>query len=198
MLFSTLLTPLSEEDRDFVLKIYTECGDYMYKTAMDILHNHHDAEDAVNDAMIKIIKHLSKFEGNTPEEIRNKTVICIRAITKNKAIDIYNANKKRRSHESTAPYSDYTDSEDFSASAEDESRSVESLVISNEAVETVRSELRNLPKSLQDAINLVYFCGFSGEEAADFLNISHNALRVRLFEARKRLKSALADKGFID
>ena len=75
---------------------------------------------------------------------------------------------------------------------------MESLVISNEAVETVRSELKNLPKSLQDAINLVYFCGFSGKEAADFLNISHNALRVRLFEARKRLKSALADKGFID
>ena len=197
MFFYTLITELSEEDQDFVLRIYNEYGNYMYRIANDILHNHHDAEDAVNDAMIKIISHLTKFEGNTTEEIRNKIVICIRAITRNKAIDIYNDNKKRRSLEyDMLSYYDYDQADE--TEIEDTSINIESLIINNETVGIIQNRLLKLPEGLQDAVNLVYFCGFSGEEAADFLNISHGALRVRLYEARKRLKKFLEGVEFID
>lgn len=51
MQFLILLSSLNEEDRTFIEALYYRYGDFMYKTALDILHDSHDAEDAVMDVM---------------------------------------------------------------------------------------------------------------------------------------------------
>ena len=94
MYFHILLADLTDDDSLFVEKLYIDYGDFMYSVAYDVLKHKQNAEDAVNDAMCKIIKHLSKFDGNTDEAICNMVTMCIKNIVKNKAIDHYNKNKK--------------------------------------------------------------------------------------------------------
>ena len=56
MLLDIMLVALSEDDRDFVSGIFEEYGKQMYSIALDILKNEHDADDALQETMYKIIK----------------------------------------------------------------------------------------------------------------------------------------------
>ena len=56
-----MLAALSEDDRDFVSVIFEEYGKQMYSIALDILKNEHDADDALQETMYKIIKYVDKF-----------------------------------------------------------------------------------------------------------------------------------------
>ena len=191
MYFYLLLSALTDEDRLFVENLYIEYGNYMYAVAYDILKHKQDAEDAVNDAMCKIIKYLSKFEDSASEEICNMVTICIRSIVKNKAIDNYNKNKKRTKHQADYYVKDVEDDSYVMRDFEDEQFVLEDVVIKKEECEIIRKALLKLTDDMQDAINLVYMCGYSCVEAADFLGISDGAVRARLFKARKKLKDIL-------
>ena len=94
MLWLQLLSTLSEEERDFVTRIYEEYGDEMYSSALNILKNPKDAEYAVSDIMYTIILNLSKYEGQSDEAIRNQIVIYIRSIIRNISINAYNKRKR--------------------------------------------------------------------------------------------------------
>ena len=194
MYFNLMLLALSDDDRIFVERIYMEYGNYMYSVALNILKNKHDAEDAVNDAMCKIIKYLSKFEKGANEEVCNMVTICIRSIIKNKAIDNYNKKKKYAKHHTDCYVKDEETDEYVMMDFKDENFVLEDKIIRDEECEIVRKALLELTEDMQDAVNLVYMCGYSGIEAADFLGISDVALRARLFKARKKLKKILEKK----
>ena len=51
----------TDEERDLVTRIYTHFERMMYKIALGILKNPQDAEDAVSEAFIRIIKNLDKI-----------------------------------------------------------------------------------------------------------------------------------------
>lgn len=191
MWFSCLLATLESDELDFVQNIYEQYGAYMYHTAYSVLRNREDAEDAVSDAMCKIIKFISKFKGNTANEIQNKVVICIRSTVKNKAIDHYNK-RKRRLQKETSLYADADDGEERMLEIEDESADTEQLVIKSETRSLIRAALLKLPEAQRDAVNLVYLCGYSCVEAAEFLGVSDGAVRARLFKARANLKEMLS------
>ncbi|MBQ9134132.1 MAG: RNA polymerase sigma factor [Clostridia bacterium] len=193
ILFFTLLSALSDDDRDFIRDIYAEYGDYMYKVALDVLHSKQDAEDAVMDAMYKIIKYIAKFEGATDNEIRNQVVIGIRTTVKRKAIDHYNTRRNRFAAETDLYYTD-ADGEYAMLDPEDTSFDLDAIVIRAENQRAVQKALLRLSQELQDAVNLTYIGGYSCVEAADFLEISDGALRARLYKARKKLSEMLKEE----
>ena len=98
MLFAMMLAELDDDDRDFVFQLWEEYGDYMYSTAYDILGSREDAEDAVQEIVLKIMDNLTKFTDRDPDSVRNQIVIYVRCITKNTAIDAYRKNKRRAVH----------------------------------------------------------------------------------------------------
>lgn len=51
--------------------------------------------------------------------------------------------------------------------------------------------LRKLPKNMQEAIQLTYYLGYSGEETSEKLAIQHSTLRKRLSRARLSLHECL-------
>lgn len=191
MCFYLMLSALTDEDRLFVQKIYIEYGDYMYAVAYDVLKHKQDAEDAVNEAMCKIIKYLSKFDESAKEKACNMVTICIRSIIKNKAIDNYNKNKRLAKYQTDCYYKDDETDDYVMQDFKDESFVLEDTVIRRIECEIVRKALLELTEDMQDAVNLVYMCGYSSVEAADFLGISDIAVRARLFKARKKLKNIL-------
>ena len=191
MCFAIMLSALTEDDRSFVEKLYLKYGDYMYSVAYGVLKHRQDAEDAVNDAMCKIMKYLSKFEKTADETVCNMVVICIKSIVRNKAIDKYNQKKKLSKYEIDCRYKDEASDEFVLPDFEDEAFALEDMVIRKEECEIVRNALLTLTEDMQNAINLVYMCGYSCVEAADFLGISDAAVRARLFKARRKLKTIL-------
>lgn len=54
--------------------------------------------------------------------------------------------------------------------------------------------IEQLPSDQQEALDLVFYRGYSGVEAAAHLNISENTFKSRLFRARRTLRRLLAGK----
>lgn len=183
MLLDIMLAALSEGDRDFVSGIFEEYGKQMYSIALDILKNEHDADDALQETMYKIIKYVDKFADDDKSKIRNKIMIGLRASIRNTSFRNYRKKQNKNKYES--------DEEKVEIDIEDESAIVDDIVIKGEDCRKIIEALLGLSSDLQDTVNLVYYCDFSCVEAAKFLGISDNAVRNRLYQARKKLKEVL-------
>lgn len=183
MLLDIMLAALSEDDRDFVSVIFEEYGKQMYSTALDILKNEHDADDALQETMYKIIKYVDKFADDDKSKIRNKIMIGLRASIRNTSFRNYRKKQNKNKYE--------TDEEEVEIDIEDEFAIVDDIVIKGEDCRKIKDALLGLASDLQDTVNLVYYCDFSCVEAAKFLGISDNAVRNRLYQARKKLKEVL-------
>ena len=183
MLLDIMLAALSEDDRDFVSGIFEEYGKQMYSIALDILKNEHDADDALQETMYKIIKYVDKFADDDKSKIRNKIMIGLRASIRNTSFRHYRKKQNKNKYE--------TDAEKVEIDIEDESAIVDDIVIKGEDCRKIKDALLVLSSDLQDTVNLVYYCDFSCVEAAKFLGVTDNAVRNRLYQARKKLKEVL-------
>lgn len=183
MLLDIMLAALSEDDRDFVSVIFEEYGKQMYSIALDILKNEHDADDALQETMYKIIKYVDKFADDDKSKIRNKIMIGLRASIRNTSFRNYRKKQNKNKYE--------TDEEEVEIDIEDESAIVDDIVIKGEDCRKIKDALLVLSSDLQDTVNLVYYCDFSCVEAAKFLGVTDNAVRNRLYQARKKLKEVL-------
>lgn len=182
MFFYAMLLSLGADDRDFVEKIFEKYHKYIYEIAFNILNNHQDAEDIVDDVMINIIKNIEKFLHASGNEIKAQIVIYSR----NTAINLYNRNKRRIKHEVSHTYVN-EDGEMEEIEIEDLGESMEEFIIRKETVEIVRCCLQQLSVEHRDAIKLVYALGYSNVEAAKVLEITPNAFGLRLYKAKKKL-----------
>ena len=182
-LLMILLAALSEDDRDFVSVIFEEYGKQMYSIALDILKNEHDADDALQETMYKIIKYVDKFADDDKSKIRNKIMIGLRASIRNTSFRNYRKKQNKNKYES--------DEEEVEIDIEDEFAIVDDIVIKGEDCRKIKDALLVLSSDLQDTVNLVYYCDFSCVEAAKFLGVTDNAVRNRLYQARKKLKEVL-------
>ena len=73
-----------EEQRKFE-RVYTEYRQMMFYVANDVLHNEYDAEDAVQQAFMRVMNHLDGVDEND----KHKTKSFLSIIAQNVAIDIY-------------------------------------------------------------------------------------------------------------
>ena len=67
----------SDEERSLIEFIYNEYRQLMYKTAFSILHNKFDAEDAVHEAFLRVIKNILKFRSYKCNENVSYLVIIV-------------------------------------------------------------------------------------------------------------------------
>ena len=69
----------------------------------------------------------------------------------------------------------------------DESVCIDDIVLSDETAMIVKKYLEQLPEDYQQIIELVYGMGYTNVEVARMLNITPNAVTLKLFRAKKRL-----------
>ena len=89
MLLSEILSVENEKRNLIAQELYIRYKNKMYTIAYAHLHNRYDAEDAVSEAFIHIIKHIEKFK----DPASNATLGLIYVITHRCAIKIFNKNK---------------------------------------------------------------------------------------------------------
>ena len=84
-----------EGDRLFVENIFNNYSEKMYLVAVNILHNHDDAEDCVQDTIVKIIDKLDLFKNAQQENYLIKLVVIT---CRNTAINKYEKKKRGKKH----------------------------------------------------------------------------------------------------
>lgn len=189
MLFNFILMTLNEDDKSFVCSLYETHKSKIYEIANSILRNRHDAEEVVNEVMINVIKNIEKFIHANQNEIIAQLVIYSR----NAAINLYNAKKRRCEHEMPYTYIN-EDGEYEEIETSDASTGVDDVALSKENSEIILKHLRQLTQEQQDVITLLYALGYSNVEAAQVLNITPNAVGMRLYKAKKRLLALGGDE----
>ena len=183
MLILTILAELDTEERNLVLDLWERYGEMMYAVALDVLGNREDAEDAVEETVMRIMSHLEKFRDRDDDSVKNQIVICIRAVARNTAIDAYRRRKRRSGHEILMPKD--------APEPEDDSLLPEEIVAAQELQKTVQNALSSLPRITKDAVTLFYLEDYSYEEISEILGIPVSQVKGRLFRARKKLRELL-------
>lgn len=177
MLSFIVATVDTPEEKDLISRLYTEYRSMMYKISFNILKNRYDAEDAVHDAFLSIIRTngLSKIKKFDKASVKPYII----AAAKNAAIKIYNKRSKQAS-------------EDI-----DEHYDIESGDNTEEAVfnvfeaERIGKALMKLPEKDYEILHLLVKNELSNEEIADLLGINAETVRQRIHRAKQRLLKIL-------
>jgi len=168
-----------DKDTELLASIWQLTYGCMYKTAVRILQNGADAEDAVMDAIERIAGNLEKFRGLPPENTCALSVIYARNI----AIDMY-----RRRRREPYPMDLFQDEPDHSVS-------IEETAAGNMMTDMICALLETMPAGLRDVLNLHIHFGYSNKEIAAALHLRQGTVRTRLFRARAWLRARLKEKG---
>jgi RNA polymerase sigma-70 factor (ECF subfamily) len=155
----------------------------LFQTALRVLGNAEDAEDALQDGMLSAYRNLKRFEG------RSQFSTWLTRIVINAAL------MRRRSAKARPAISlDETPREDEIPASErfaDNGPNPEQVYQSTEIREMINENLEELSPLLRTAFVLREVQGFSTGEAAKKLGVTENTLKARLWRARHQLAERL-------
>jgi len=153
-------------------QIYQQYRGLMYHVADRILHNRQDAEDAVHNAFLRIIKSFSKFQNAPAQDLPPQFVI----IAKNEAISIL---RKKRD---AIPLEDW---DGFAERLEE---------ITN--YHMLLDSFTHLPQTYRAVMEMKLLSGCSDGEIAARLGLSKTAVSTRISRGRQLLRDIVEREGF--
>ncbi len=153
----------------------------MMYTAENILNNRIEAEDVVQDALLKIICMIDSVDFSSEERLKN--FCCL--ITKHRTID------KMRSAAVKADES-FEEACEYENSPEDDPSD---LVVGNESYKVILKEISKLDDKYREVCILKYANGMKEREIAKALDLTENTVGVRIFRARQLLRMRLKKEG---
>lgn len=143
----------------------------LYRLALRITMNREEAEDIVQDTLIKVWNKRDDWENIESIEAFSLTV-C-----RNLALD--RMKKAERQHASL---------DEQQAERPDRSRSPLELMEQRDRVETVRRLVNSLPEKQRSCMQLRDFEGKSYRDIATILGITEEQVKVNIFRARQTIK----------
>jgi RNA polymerase sigma-70 factor, ECF subfamily len=155
--------------------------------ALRVLHNPDDAEDAVQDAFMKIWRCLSSFEG------RSSFSTWVHRIVVNASLDVMRRSAAR------AEFVERTDQKEDVATTAIEAtneQTPESDLADREIEKLVRLAVTALPASHRQVVVLREFEDCSYQEMADIIQCPVGTIMSRLHHARGRLADELRSPLF--
>jgi RNA polymerase sigma-70 factor (ECF subfamily) len=157
--------------------------DVMYRVALSLTRNPADAEDLVQDAVLRAYRAIDRFDGRYPRA-------WLLTIVRNTH---YNRTRRR------TPLL-FRDGESAEAALEnlgDHEPSAESVVVNPQFEAVVVDALNDLPEKFRAPVDLVDVHGLSYQETADALGIPIGTVMSRLHRARARVRAHLNTAGFV-
>ncbi|MGH9681041.1 MAG: RNA polymerase sigma factor [Candidatus Acidiferrales bacterium] len=163
--------------------LFTRNHRTLYQTALRVLGNPEDAEEALQEGLLSAYRNLPRFER------RSQFSTWLTRIVINAAL------MRRRSKRSRPAVS----LDDWAAEGElplaerfaDESPNPEQIYAGTELGDRVSKKLAEISPLLRTAFWLREIEGLSAEEAAQVLGVSRNTLKARLWRARQELAARL-------
>jgi RNA polymerase sigma factor (sigma-70 family) len=156
----------------------------LFRAAHRLTRTREDAEDAVQDTLLRAFVHLGDFEG------RSTFGTWLTSITVNSALMIL---RKKRATRETAmgDNSDFGDGLRYQIT--DHAPSPETRYARTEEQRILRTAIQRLRPNLRVVVQ-IYLQGRSLQETAEVLGISLAAAKGRLFHAKKALRRSVITK----
>ena len=148
-----------------IMQIYTEYGDRLYAAAFNICRQRQDAEDAVQEALLRLFRTEKEFASG--EHIKAWLI----RVTINVAKSMYTSFW----HKNRVAYEEYMDE----------------IAFADEADRDLMEVVLSLPEKYRIIVHLYYYEGYKTREIAEILQLSENTVKTRLVQSRKILKKKL-------
>ena len=155
--------------------------DVLYRVGLSITGNSADAEDLVQDTMLRAFRSIERFDGRHPRA-------WLLTIMRNAHI-----NRVRRRRPSLL--NDPDNFADRGAGIADDAAGPEEVVMDRQFDSVVEDAHRALPEKFREVIDLVDIAGLSYDDAAAVLEVPKGTVMSRLHRGRKRIRKSLADTG---
>jgi RNA polymerase sigma-70 factor (ECF subfamily) len=179
-----LVALLAAGSQEALAELYDRYGGLAYSVALRVLGDRGRAEDAVQEAFLKIWNRASSFDAR-----RGSLRTWLLTSVRNRSIDYL---RGRGAHERQELELQPALAE--VAPRSDPWREV-SLSLERSAV---REAMSNLPAEQRQAVELAYFGGYSHREIADMTRVPLSTVKGRMRLALEKLSSYLQGKGLID
>ena len=179
-----ILTMIEKEDPRTFETILSTYKTQVYRTALMILKNEADAEDASQDIFLNIYKSLHKWKGNSALST------WIYRITHNVCIDII----RKRKRNDASPLTTYNDDgEENVLPVIDEQADVEEKVIQKSAYGALYAAIDRLPGKYREVIIFREINNLSYEEISKILSLPQGTVKSRIKRGREALKNLLLE-----
>jgi RNA polymerase sigma-70 factor (ECF subfamily) len=154
---------------------------YFYKRAYRYVGDPHDAEDAVQDALLSACKHLDQFKGTA------KITTWLTSIVTNSALTQL---RRRPRHPYISMDEKIGDAKDYSVSdtLADTKPNPEDDCVRSELRRHIRQFATELSPSLRKAIQLRDLEGLTMSEGARILGVAEGTFKSQVSRARSKLK----------
>ena len=157
-----------------------------YNIALRVMRNAEDAEDASQEALIKIFKNISSFNMESTFKVWMYRVVV------NTCIDF-----KRRKNVNALSIDETLDlgsGREIQREIPDESNNPDALIERNYSTQLVNDAINMLEDDFKTIIILRDIKGFTYDEISQILSCNLGTVKSRLSRARKRLKELLENE----
>jgi RNA polymerase sigma-70 factor (ECF subfamily) len=163
--------------------------DALYRTALRMTHNPSDAEDLVQDALVRAYRFYDRFEPGT-----NFRAWLFKILT-NTYINSYRRKQGRPQESSLDDTEDFFLYNQLSDDGGERINDVEGTVLDQLGADSIQRAIDQLPPQFRTTVQLADVEGLSYNEVADALGIAKGTVMSRLFRGRRLLQRALWDQA---
>jgi RNA polymerase sigma-70 factor (ECF subfamily) len=154
------------------------------RIAYHCLRDAHDADEAVQDAFVKVFAHLVGYREDLPFEVWFTRILV------NGCLDLRKARARRlRWVVATAPNGEMPAREPVEPQPSPEDR-----LLASEQGRQIAAAVAKLPERQRTVFTLCQIAGQSAAEVSAALGLSEPTIRVHLFRAIRRLRGLLASE----
>ena len=158
-------------------ELYRQYRAPMFRVAMSILRDEGLAEDAVQQAFLKIFQNFEKIRREDCNKTRSFIVILIR----NTAIDLYRSRGRER----------VVSFEDLEQPLPARESVPEEQVLSRLDGEKVAELLGELEERYRNLLILRYYHGYQNKEIAALLGMSQTQVALRIYRGKQKLRQRM-------
>lgn len=169
----------SSADKSFIEQLYIEYERELFSAAYPILKNNTDAEDAVHEAFLSVIKNIDKLRTFSCHELRLYMIVIVR----NAAKRIYNKRKKLNECDMDEFYDIESD------------LNVEEQVLSNISFSEIMWAMKELSDYEYELLYLHVVREYKPRDIAELMGISGDNARQQIHRARMKLIKILGERG---
>ncbi len=175
-----LLARAQAGDREALARLLVLYGSQAYRVALGIVHNHHDAEDVMQESHLNAFRHLAQFRGDSRFATWLMKIVARQAVTA----------LRRRSRRREVSLENVLEAEDERLTWQldvDPGEDPEVRALKEEMRRILGAAIEKLDPPCRVVFVMRELAGFSIEEIASAAEVSISAVKARLFRGRRKL-----------
>lgn len=153
------------------------------RLAYQYLRDAHDADEAVQDAFVKVFTHITSYREDLPFQVWFTRILV------NACLDLRKARARRLRW--VLPMERPASLDAPAPEAIDRERSTEDVLVGRARMREIAAAVDQLPERQRTVFMLSHFAGQSTRQVSEALGLSEATVRVHLFRAMRKLRRLL-------